>query len=491
MKHFNRNKLLLAAGLMTMSISLLAQGIPAEQWTQSELQFVNNARSLYQQQGISYTYEQATLAVQQMRQKQSGVTRGVPESEWTPQERSVMEKMKRQYAANGMPFSTEQGQIAVQSMREQIAKLTGTFGALQALASGNVPSSYEAPRQQSGQFELPTGDSVTEEQLAKKIASWQKTSEPLTIKGRRDGFDVNGRPVLDPEGVIFSYAFDVTTGAITYAARAPRGIKIKTISGNPNAQPIVLASGYQGNSGWELQTATGKQVSGFTLSVLSDGFLVGRGSSAFRYQAGKGVQSIAVPDGYSITPLQRGNVGATGFVLLEKDGATGGANPISGLFSSAKAIGSILGVNKKEDYFLMDVASGKLYPLNISADGKQVTLMSHCKRVNWAFNECQKAQSFESVYGTDGMKNNSHYYWLVNWTGSPTGPVAFTLEDGLARLYITDLTTGKKALAFDRSLGIADWNIDQSGDGKVAVKAKLAFEWKEIPDAVGYLQSSN
>lgn len=139
---------------------------------------------------------------------------------------------------------------------------------------------------------------------------------------------------------------------------------------------------------------TGKQLSGFTLSILSDGFLVGRSSSAFRYQAGKGVPSIAVPDGYSITPLQRGNVGSTGFVLLEKEGATGGADPISGLFSSVKAIGSILGVNKKEDYFLMSISSGKLYPLNIAADGKQVTLMSQCRRVNWAVSEYQKGTVF-------------------------------------------------------------------------------------------------
>ena len=491
MKTLNINKLLLAIALLVPSVSSFAQGVPPEQWTATELQFVTNAKNLYQQQGINYTKEQATLAVQQMRQRQTGVTRGIPESEWSPQEKSFIEEMKRQYVANGMSYTTEQGQISVQSMRQQIAKLTGSIGAMKAFASGSVSTSYDPPRQQSVQPGFSTNADVTEEQVAREIASWRKLNAPLTIRGRRDGFDVNGRPVLDPEGVIFSYAYDVTTGAITYAVRASRGIKIKTIAGIPNAQPLVLASGNQGNSGWELQTATGQQLSGSTLSILSDGFLVGRSSSAFRYQAGKGVQSIAVPDGYSITPLQRGNVGATGFILLEKEGATGGSDPLSGLFSSVKAIGSIVGVNKKEDYFLMNIANGKLYPLNIAADGKQVTLMSQCRRVNWAVSECQKAQSFESTYGTDGLKNNSHYYWLVNWTGSPTGPVAFTLEDGLAKLYITDLTTGRKALAFDRSFGIADWNIDQSGDGKVALKAKLAFEWKEIPDAVGFLQSSN
>ena len=139
----------------------------------------------------------------------------------------------------------------------------------------------------------------------------------------------------------------------------------------------------------------------------------------------------------------------------------------------------------------MNTATGKLYTINIAANGQQVTLMSRCRQVNWFVSECQQAQTFQSAYGTDGMKNNSHYYWLVNWVGTPTGPVAFTLEDGLGKLFITDLSTGKKVLGFDRSFGIADWNIEQSGDGKVAVKAKLAFDWKEIPDAVGFLQSNS
>ncbi|BDT71369.1 hypothetical protein os4_08910 [Comamonadaceae bacterium OS-4] len=481
-------KHLLLSALLVATLCAFAQGIPADQWTPSERQFVENAKNLYQQQGIQYTNEQASIAVQQMRQKQNSATRGIPESEWTPQEKSFVEASRRQYATSGVQFSPEQARLSVHSMREQIAKFTGAAGAMQVIASGNVSPAFEAPRPQPS---VPAASAASEEQLAREISSWQKTNYPLSIKGRRDGFDINGRPVLDPEGTIFNYAFDVNSGFITYAVRTSRGVTIKTISAAPNSQPLVIASGNQGRSGWELQTTTGKQLSGSTLSLLSDGFLVGRSSSAFRYQSGKGVQSVAIPDGYFITPLQHGNVGATGYVLLEKEGATGGNDPVAGLFSSAKAIGSILGVNKKEDYFLMNVSTGKLFPINVAADGKQVTLMSQCRQVNWAISDCQKAQTFESVFGTDGMKNNSHYYWLVNWVGTPSGPVAFTLEDGLRKLYVTDLSTGKKVLAFERTFGIADWNIEQAGDARVSVKAKLAFEWKEIPDAVALLQSTN
>jgi hypothetical protein len=478
----------LASILLTTALAAFGQGIPSDQWTASERQFVENARNLYQQQGISYTNEQGSLAVQQMRQKQAQVQRGVPEAEWTPQERSFVDSARQQNVSKGINLSTEQAQLLVQMMRDQLAKVLGGIGASQSLASGSGTSSFDPPRTQPLQSN-PGG--LTEEQISKEISSWPRLAEPMAIKGRRDGFDLNGRPILDSEGSMFSYAFDVNTGSITYAVRTARGLTIKTIAGAPDAQPLVIATGVNGRTGWEFQTATGKQLAGATISILSNGFLVSRGGSAFRYQTGKGVQSIAIPAGYSITPLQRGNVGATGFILLERDGAIGNEDPVAGLFSSFVAIGSILGVNKKEDYVLMSTASGKLYPINISANGQQVTLMSRCRQVNWLISECQQAQTFQSAYGVDGMKNNSHYYWLVNWVGTSNGPVAFTLEDGLGKLFITDLSTGKKVLGFDRSFGIADWNIEQSGDGKVAVKAKLAFDWKEIPDAVGFLQSNS
>jgi hypothetical protein len=471
--------------LLATALSAFGQAIPSDQWNTSERQFVENARNLYQQQGISYTNEQAAIAVQQMRQKQTPTQRGIPESEWTAQEKVFVDSTRQQYTSRGMPFSTEQGQLAVQSMRETIAKLTGTAGAFQALASGAAISNADGPRTQTVQ----SNGSLTEEQLAKEVGLWPKMDVQLSIRGRRDGFDLNGRPILDSEGPMFSYAFDVTTGSITYAVKTSRGLTIKAIGSSPNAQPLVIATGVNGRAGWEFQTATGKQISGATVSILSNGFLVSRGASAFRYQTGKGIQSIAVPDGFSITPLQRGNVGATGYILLEKDGAIASNDPVAGLFSSVKAIGSIIGVNKKEDYVLMNTTTGKLHTINIAANGQQVTLMSRCRQVNWFVSECQQAQTFQSAYGSDGMKNNSHYYWLVNWVGTQSGPIAFTLEDGLGKLYITDLSTGKKVIGFDRSFGIADWNIEQSGDGKVAVKAKLAFDWKEIPDAISFLQS--
>ena len=465
-----------------------AQGIPPEQWTQSEKQFVDGSRILYQQQGLGYTEEQASKAVYQMRQQRAPVQRGVPETEWTAQERSFVEATRK---ASGGNLSDEQARLTVQSMREQIARFTGAVGAMQLIAQQGFPAGDRTANTGGLQPTTSTPSNVSEEQLGRTIASWPAKQGDLLIKGRRDGFDVNGRPFLDPEGRMFSYAFDVTAGSITYAVKTSRGVTIKSLNAVDTNQSVVIATGSLGNSGWEIQTATGKQLTGDTLSILSNGFLVGRTASAFRYQPGKGVRSIAMPSGFVLAPLQRGNVGATGYILLEKEGAIGGNDPLTGLFSSIKSIGSIVGAVKKADYSLMNIENGKTFDLNFSANGKQLTLMSQCRQRNWILSECQKAQTVESVYGEDGYKNNSHYYWLVNWVGTPSGPVAISLEDGLSNIYITDLISGKKIPALNRTLGIADWEVNQRGDGVVGIKAKLAFEWKEIPDVVAFMQSSN
>lgn len=107
-------------------------------------------------------------------------------------------------------------------------------------------------------------------------------------------------------------------------------------------------------------TSTGQQLSMPIPSVLSDGFLVGRETAAFRYKAwASGVSNIAIPSGYFLAPLQRGHVGATGFVLLEKEGATG-TDSLSKLAANLQSIGTILGTNRTDDFALMDIQTRKL-----------------------------------------------------------------------------------------------------------------------------------
>lgn len=473
-----------------MAVMAGAQGVAPEQWSEAERQFVQNARGLYQQQGLVYTDEQAASAVQQMRQRASTATpsQGVPESEWSPQEREFVNTAREQYRTRGMPFTQEQAQLAVQAMRNRIAQFTGSAGALQALAQTRSPLAAPAPSAAAGVAQR-TADGPTEDQIARTLESWPPKPQELVLTGRKDGFDINGQPVLDPEGRIFSYAADVVGGSITYAVQSSRGVIVKTMSAADPSRKLVLATGRQTQNGWDLVTSSGQAMGGHTLAVLSDGFLLGRESAAFRYKAGQGVTSIAVPTGYFLGPLQRGQVGATGYVLLEKEAATG-TDSFSRLAASLQTIGSIVGTNRKEDFALMDIRTRKLHPLNISANGKDVHVHSQCRKKNWLVSECAQMQSFEALYDPQGFKNGRHYYWSIHWLNTPAGPVAITLEDGQANLYVTDLQSGRKVVALNRSLGIADWDAMQRGDGSVGLRGKLAFEWQEVPDVTRVLQQA-
>lgn len=497
-RRFQRLTWVLALGFASV-VSAQDAAVTPETWTEQERQFVQSARALYLQQGLSFTDEQAALAVQQMRAKQKAepVLPGVPEAEWTPLEREFVQKAREQYAAQGVGFTQAQAQLAVKTMRDRLANATGIAGAMRAMAAmprqpappaGALGGQWAAGQGVGAGAAAGGGSATTEQKIAETIAGWPGKPELLAFTQRRDGFDINGVPVLDPGGRISAYAADPVGGGITYLLEAGHGVSIKSLSAGDPSRTVLLATGRRSERGWDVVTATGVTLSGQTLSVLSDGFLVGRESAAFRYQAGKGVTNIAIPAGYFLAPLQRGNVGATGFVLLEKEAATG-TDSLSRLGSSLSTIGSILGANRKEDYALLDIRTRKLHPLNIPANGKMIQVHSQCRKKNWIVSECAQMQSFEALYDGYGMKNSRHYYWLIHWLNTPEGPIAITLEDGQGVLYVTELGSGRRAVAFKRSLGIADWDVLQRADGTVGVKGKLAFNWEEVPDVAVLLRS--
>lgn len=424
-------------------------------------------------------------------------SQGIPMDQWTEEERQVIEMSRKQ----GLTLTQEQAELTIKTMRDQVARMMGQVAGMQAarrmgvplVMPGGAPEVISAA--QSGATNTVAAAPVqTEAQLAEQLAQWPAKPATFAIKERRDGFDINGQSILDAEGHIFSYAVNAVTGAATYAVKSAAGVTVKAVSAVAPHPTVTIAKGVQGRGGWDMTTTTGQRLSGDTLSVLSDGFMVGRSSAAFRYRSGEGVRNVAIPSGYLLAPLQNGDIGSTGYVLLEKEGEgpsnAGKGNSVMELFSAVKALGSMVGMGSKEDYALMEMSTGRLVSFNIPADGKTVSVLSNCKKRNWAINECKDIQSFESVYNPDGRKNNMHYFWKVRWFPTSQGPVALTQEDGVSSIYATDLRTGRKVQAFNRALGIADWDVVQNDNGVLGVKAQLAFEWQQIPDVVDLLNSA-
>src|SRR5689334_13312418 len=123
---------------------------------------------------------------------------GVPPAEWTPQEQKFVGEMRTFYQKQGRPLTDEEASIAVKAMRERIARMTGQMAGLQAglpMALGAAGSATA----QAAPAALPTSG---EEEMGARYAQIPAKTGDVEIEGRKDGFVVNGRPYLDPEGTI-------------------------------------------------------------------------------------------------------------------------------------------------------------------------------------------------------------------------------------------------------------------------------------------------
>lgn len=416
-------------------------------------------------------------------------------------ESDVITRMQRDYSKRGMAFTEQQAEMTVKAMRDQMARMMGTAAAAQMMLSqdGMAPAAAAAPMFSAGTapasapatVAVPETSTTGDNSLAEQLAQIPPKSGDVAITERREGFTVNGMPVIDPQGSITMYAYDIVSGDITFGVAAPDGLIVKFMrAGAPNA-PIVIATGTNSASGWVVRTAEGQPITGQSLSMLPRGLLVARPGAAFQYEPGNGLKSIPIPDGYTLAPIQRGNVGKTGFLLIKRDDATGNGSALSQRLSAFKAIGAAVGVMSKQDYAFFDSNSGELIPLNVSAEGENVTVMTDCQKRARFLNECASGHSFESLYSpSTGMRNINHYYWRAHWLNTEHGPIAVTLENGAKEIFIIDLRTGERALAFRRALGIADMEVIQQPNGTVEVHAQLAFSKKSIPDAVAFLKTA-
>lgn len=333
----------------------------------------------------------------------------------------------------------------------------------------------------------PLSGVVTEESIAAQLERTPALSAAIKIERQRDGFKVNGEPFLDPSGAIGLYSVNVLNGDITYFARPGSGQELIVKSGRvltPD-KPIVVARATLSGNTWSVSTTTGKTVNGDRLIPVSRGFLVARPGAAFLYQPGVGVKDIAVPEGYVIAQFQNGDIGSTRYLLLEK--VQMDANPLG-------ALGSLLGVSRKDDYALLDIDKGLPLYIDIPLESNTQMIMSNCyrKSANSIFNICRSATSFESLYDpSTGLPNYSHYYWWLSWFALPDGrKVLVSQQSGLSKVSITNMDTGSSSSLFERMLGIAGFSATQDSSGAIQVTAKLGFMRERIADAVTVLDGA-
>ena len=318
---------------------------------------------------------------------------------------------------------------------------------------------------------------ITEEELVKKITSLPTLTQGIDFIRKKDGFEYNGKRYLDPEGPIVAYGFDPKRGDVTYLSQtSENNYVIKFVRVSTNTDPITIATANKNGDYWNIQTVTGKKLSGETVTPLSLGFLVARDATAFIYTPGSAIGNFAAPEGFAIANFQNGEVSQTRYILVERIPEESG-----GIVNSVKSLGASFGINKKEDYMLVNIDDDTKIPLNIDVDGKKVASHSGCRKKNSYMNECANVDFYESLFDKYGMPNGEHYFWRVSWFQGNHGSFLVVRDGGT--VFIQDMKTSKKVEAFKRVLGINWIDARRTADGKVEITAQLGLKKETMADA--------
>lgn len=329
---------------------------------------------------------------------------------------------------------------------------------------------------------------ISEADIAKQLDALPKLTSGAHITKKKDGFEANGRRHIDPEGRIVKFGTNAQTGDITYLTQVSReSYIIKTM--RVGHDPITIATADRSQNGWAVTTVTGKKIVGESVIPLSSGFLVARGTAGFIYSAGKGISSIAIPEDYLIAPFQNGDIQGTRYVLIEKR-PTNKSNQIGGIFNSVVSLGSSLGVNRKEDYALLNIDTGKQVLINVSMDGKNESLYSECRKHNSFINSCANVDFQESLFDKYGLPNAGHYYWRISWFNTKTGPILIVTENSLRETVAENLNSGKKSTLFNRILGINYVIVTEMPDGRISATAKMGLDTQIMEDIEDFINKS-
>ena len=386
-------------------------------------------------------------------------------------------------AQQGGQLSPEEQRMLLQLMLKQ----QGVAG------SGVTPQQFLPPQTQAVP-PAPVAAQMSEVELQTIVDQWSATPKGVVFARYRDGFSIDGARHIDPEGQITAYGVDGLTGDFTYLAQTQAGIYvIKSGRAHSGTDPVTIATAEKRGGLWTVNTVTGKRLSGSRLLPSSRGFVVARDNTGFRYTPGKGTSSFAAPEEFLVAALQNGDIAQTGHILLERNPATDSNARLGSagqLLNSFKSLGSSLGVNRKDDYALMNIETGKLTPINISMEGKQVHLMSECRKRNNLVNDCARMDSLESVFKPDGFRNMNHYFWRIHWFNTPSRPLLVSQEGGLGTITATDLRSGKKIILFERALGISSFDIQQRTDGALDISAQMGLSQEFRKDIVALIDSS-
>jgi hypothetical protein len=329
---------------------------------------------------------------------------------------------------------------------------------------------------------------ISEKELLVQKSEVDTTGGPALFSRHKDGIRINNVMYNDFEGSVASFGGNRITGQFTYAVKNFDGtFTLKYNKANSENGPIKIATVEKKGDLFNVTTVTGKSLPGSSVTPTSDGFIVGRAGSAFKYTIGKNqVKSITIIDNYHIADHQNGDVASTNYILLEKD-ATAKEDSLGGMLDSISSLGNTLGLNKAEHYVLVNINNGTIVPLDVSLSGKKVAEYSNC-RSKGLYNKCDNVSFKDALYDKQGLKNNSHYFWAIDWIDTKSGPLAFYKTSTTVK--VVDIKNSKVHTIFSRTLGVNDFSLIEHVDGKVSIEAQLGFSSDKIEDVEQFIQKN-
>ncbi|ARD45867.1 hypothetical protein [Colwellia sp. PAMC 21821] len=381
----------------------------------------------------------------------------------------------------GCNSTSPQQQMSAQERAQIIEMQQAMMGKMFGGTTGLV-------QQQKTQKEVPPVVVISEKELLAQKLEVDATGGPAIFSRKKDGILINNVMFNDFEGSVANFGGNRLTGQFTYAVKNFDGtFTLKYNQANSEHGPIKIATIERSGESFNVTTVTGKTLPGSSVTPTSDGFIVGRAGSAFKYSIGNNnIKSITLRDGYHIAAHQNGDVASTGYILLEKN-ETPKNDSVGGLFDSISSLGNTLGLNKVDHYILVNINDASVVPLDVNLAGKEVAKHSNC-RSKGLYNKCESVSYSEALYEKSGLKNNSHYYWSIDWIDTPSGPLAFYKTSTTVKA--VDIKNSKVHTLFSRALGVNEFSLIEHMDGKLTVKAVLGFSSDSIEDVEQFIQTN-
>lgn len=347
----------------------------------------------------------------------------------------------------------------------------------QRIAQGGAPLGQPAANTVAPAATPAITESVLQAQIDQLPPS--VSGEWVRFEPAPDGFRYNDQLFLAPEGRVTAFSANEKTGDVVYVVReTPQQFMVR-LARPATGHGSVLIGSILGSSGnWRFSSVTGVTLGGSRFFPTPQGLAMVRERSGFFYRAGQGQTPFGVPEGFHIAAFQRGDVANTRHILLERD-----AEVQNDLAKSASDLAHMFGVSKKFDYALLNVDTNKMLEVPISLGDKETVILDNCRKKNAFFSECATSESISSFWNQDGSRNAGHPYWRMTWLQTRTAPVMIVKEGTLgSTVAVTDLSTGQRVVAFERTLGVNDFSPIRNPDGSVTLQAKLGFSSDAIQD---------